>query len=156
MDEQLWIYYKTLNLLYSKWDQIANVCWNIEKAREFQKTSTSASLTMLKPLTVWITTNCGIFLMRWEYQTTWPAPWEICMQDKKQQLELHGPMDWFKTGKGVYQGCILSPCLFLKSRARYAKCRVELITSWNQDGQEKYQQSEICRWHHFNGRKWRN
>ena len=42
-------------------DQIANLCWIIEKAREFQKTSTSASLTMLKPLTVWITANCGKF-----------------------------------------------------------------------------------------------
>ena len=42
---------------------------------------------MLKPLTVWITTNCGKFLRRWEYQTTWPASWEICMQVKKQQLE---------------------------------------------------------------------
>ena len=51
------------------------------------KTSTSASLTMLKPLTVLITTNCGIFLNRWEYQTTWPASWEICMQVRKQQLE---------------------------------------------------------------------
>ena len=51
-------------------DQIANICWIIEKAREFQKTSTSASLTMLKPLTVWITTNCGKFLNSWEYQTT--------------------------------------------------------------------------------------
>ena len=40
-------------------DQIANICWIIEKAREFQKTSTSASLTALNPLTVWITTNCG-------------------------------------------------------------------------------------------------
>ena len=43
-------------------DQIANILWIIEKAKEFQKTSTSASLTMLKPLTVWITTNCGKFL----------------------------------------------------------------------------------------------
>ena len=42
-------------------DQIANICWIIEKAREFQKTSTFALLTMLKPLTVWITTNCGKF-----------------------------------------------------------------------------------------------
>ena len=50
-------------------DQIANLCWIIEKAREFQKTSTSASLTTLQPLTVWITTNCGKFLKRWEYQT---------------------------------------------------------------------------------------
>ena len=51
-------------------DQIANIHWVIEKAREFRKTSTSASLTTLKPLTVWITTNCGKLLKRWEYQTT--------------------------------------------------------------------------------------
>ena len=50
---------------------------------------TSALLTMPKPLTVWITTNGGKFLKRWEYQTTWPASWEICMQVKKQQLELN-------------------------------------------------------------------
>ena len=50
--------------------------------------STSALLTMPKPLTVWITTNCGKFLKRWEYQTTWLASWDICMQVKKQQLEL--------------------------------------------------------------------
>ena len=42
-----------------------------------------------KPLTVWITTNCGKFFKRWEYQTTWPASWEICVQVKKQQLELY-------------------------------------------------------------------
>ena len=48
---------------------------------------TSTSLTMPKPLTMWITTNCGKFLKRWEYQTTLPASWEICMQVKKQQLE---------------------------------------------------------------------
>ena len=53
-----------------------------------RKTSISALLTMPKPLTVWITTNCRKFLQRWEYQTTWPAFWEICMQVRKQQLEL--------------------------------------------------------------------
>ena len=42
-------------------DQVANIRWIIEKAREFQKTSISALLTMPKPLTVWITTNCGTF-----------------------------------------------------------------------------------------------
>ena len=68
-------------------DQIANIHWIIEKAREFQKITTSASLNTLKPLTVWITTNCGKFLKRWEYQTTWPASWEACMQVKKQHLE---------------------------------------------------------------------
>ena len=51
-----------------------------------RKTS-SASLTMRKTLTLWITTNCGKFLKRWEYQTTWPASCETFMQVKKQQLE---------------------------------------------------------------------
>ena len=50
-------------------DQIANIRWIMEKAREFQKKkkkSISALLTMPKPLTVWITTNCGKFFKRWE------------------------------------------------------------------------------------------
>ena len=68
-------------------DQIASIHRIIEKA-EFQKIATSASLTTLKPLMVRITTNCGKFLKRWEYQTTLPVSWEICMQDKKQELEL--------------------------------------------------------------------
>ena len=52
-------------------DQIASIHWIIEEERELQiKTSTSSLLTMLKSLTVWITTNCGKFFKRWEYQTT--------------------------------------------------------------------------------------
>ena len=53
-----------------------------------RNTSISALLTMPKSLTLWITINCGKFWKRWEYQTTWPASWEICMQVRKQQLEL--------------------------------------------------------------------
>ena len=49
-----------------------------------RKTSISALLTMPKPLTGWITINCGNFWKRWEYQTTWPACWETCMQVRKQ------------------------------------------------------------------------
>ena len=52
-----------------------------------RKTSISALLTMPKPLTVWITINCGKFWKRWAYQTTWPASWETYMQIRKQQLE---------------------------------------------------------------------
>ena len=59
-----------------------------KKQEGSRKTSISALLTMWKPLTVWITINCGKFWKRWEYQTTWPASWETCMQVKKQQLEL--------------------------------------------------------------------
>ena len=58
------------------------------KQESSRKTSTSALLTMPKPLTVWSTTNYGKFWKRWEYQTTWPAFWEIGMQVKKQRLEL--------------------------------------------------------------------
>ena len=69
-------------------DQIANIYWIIEKAREFQKKTSISALLTAKPLTVQITTNYGKFWKRWEYQTTWPAFWEICMQVRKQQLEL--------------------------------------------------------------------
>ena len=69
-------------------DQIANIHWIIKKQESSRKTSTSDLLTMPKPLTEWITIKCGKFFKRWEYQTTWPASWEICMQVRKQQLEL--------------------------------------------------------------------
>ena len=58
------------------------------ESKEFQKNITSASLIMLKPLTVWITRNCGKFLRRWEYQATLPASCKTCVQVKKQQLEM--------------------------------------------------------------------
>ena len=51
-------------------DQIANICWIMKKQESSRKTSISAFLTMPKPLTVWITINCGKFLKKWEYQTT--------------------------------------------------------------------------------------
>ena len=60
-----------------------------KKQESSRKTSTSALMTMPKPLTVRITINCGKFWKRWEYQTTWRASWEICMQANKQQLELY-------------------------------------------------------------------
>ena len=59
-----------------------------KKQESSRKTSTTSLLTTPKHLTVWITTICGKFFKRWEYQTTLPASWEICMQVKKQQLEL--------------------------------------------------------------------
>ena len=65
-------------------DQIANICWIIEMQESSRKTSTSGLLTMLKPLTVWVTTHFGKLFKRYKYHTTWPASWEICMQVKKQ------------------------------------------------------------------------
>ena len=68
----------------------------------------------------------------------------------------HGTTNWFKTGKGVCQGCILSLCLFtlcVEYITHHGKCWVGWITSWNQDCQEKYHQLQICRWYHSNSRK---
>ena len=69
-------------------DQIANNTGSLKKQESSRKTSISDLLTTPEPLTVWITINCGKFWERWEYQTTWPASWEIYMQVRKQQLEL--------------------------------------------------------------------
>ena len=93
-------------------DKIANIHWIIEKGRELRKKSASASLTTWKPLTVCITANCGKYL-------------EMGLPDHLTCLlrNLHvgqeatvrpglEPTDWFKIGKGVHQGYILSPCLF--------------------------------------------
>ena len=68
-------------------DQIANICWIIKKAREFQNNIYFLFTGYAKAF-VWITISCGKFWKRWEYQTTWPASWETNMQVRKQQLEL--------------------------------------------------------------------
>ena len=60
-----------------------------KKQDNSRETSISALLTMPKPLTVWITTNCGKFFRSWEYQTPLPASWETHMQVKKKQLQLN-------------------------------------------------------------------
>ena len=70
-------------------DQIANICWLIEKARQFQKNIYFCFIDYAKTFDgfVWIITNCRKFFKWWEYQTTLPASWETCMQVKKQELE---------------------------------------------------------------------
>ena len=66
-------------------DQIANIHWIIQKVREFQK---NICFIDYAKVFIWITTHCGKFLKKWEFQTTLPASCETCMQIKKQQLEL--------------------------------------------------------------------
>ena len=111
---------------------------------------------MLKPLTMWIRKNWKIlkeigipdhiiFLQRNLY-----AGQEATVRTR------HGTTDWFKIGKGVCQGCILSPCLF-KSYAEYImrNARLDKSQAGIKDCQEKYQQPQTGRWYHYNGRKWR-
>ena len=77
---------RSLHELLANWS-LPQVLLRGKKQESSRKPSTSALLTTPKPLTVWITTNRGKFFKRREYQTTWPASWEICMQVRKQQLE---------------------------------------------------------------------
>ena len=69
-------------------DQIANICWIMEKAREFQKNIYFCLIDYAKAFDCVDHNKLGKFWKRWEYRTTWPAFWEICMQVRKQQLEL--------------------------------------------------------------------
>ena len=70
------------------WYIIEYICWIIKKSKRVPEKHLLLLYDYAKVLTVWITINCGKIFKRWEYQTTWPASWEICMQVKKQQLEL--------------------------------------------------------------------
>ena len=91
-------------------DQIVNIHWIIKKRESSRKTSISALLTMPKPLTVWITINCGKVWKKWEYQITWPASWETCMQVRKPQLELDMEQQTdSKLGKGYVKAVYCHP-----------------------------------------------
>ena len=91
-----------------------------KKQESSRKTSISPLLTMSKPLTVWLTTNSGKFLKRWEYQTTWPASWNICIQVRNQQLELNmkkltGSKLGKKCVKAVY--CLPAYLTYMQSKS---------------------------------------
>ena len=90
-------------------DQIANIYWIVEKAKEFHKTSTFAALTTLKPLTEWITTNSGKFLKRWEHPDHLTCLLGNLYAGQEATVRTrHGTMDWFKIGEGEQQGCIFN------------------------------------------------
>ena len=99
---------------------------------------------------MWITTNCRKFLKRWEYQTTWPASWEICIQVKKQQLEENMEQ------QGVQQSCILSPWLlnlyaeYIMWNARLDEAQAEIKIAGRNINNLRYADDN-----HPYSRKWR-
>ena len=111
-----------------------------KKQESSRKTSTSALFTMPKPLTVWIITNCGKFLKRKEFQNIWPASWEICMQVKKQQLELDMEQNiGSKSGKEYVTAVYYHPAYLTYMQSTLWETLGWMKHSWNQDCWEKYQ-----------------
>ena len=100
-----------------------------EKQENSRKTCISALLTTPKPLIMWTTINCGKVLQRWEYQITWPASWGICMQVKKQQLELDmEPWTSSKLGKEYAKAIYCHPAYLTYMQS----------TSWETLGWKKH------------------
>ena len=84
-----------------------------KKQESSRKTSTSALLTKPKPLTVWITTNYGKILKEMEIPEHLTCLLRNLYAGQEATVRTgHGKTHWFQIGKGVHQGCILSPCLF--------------------------------------------
>ena len=110
-----------------------------KKQEGSRKTSISASLTMPKPLTVWITRNENSERDGNTRPLDLPLEKPIYAGQEATARTGHRTTDWFQIGKEVYQGCILSPCLF-NLNAEYIMKNAGLEeTNWNQDCQEKYQ-----------------
>ena len=108
-------------------DQIANIPWIIDKAREFQKKSTSALLTMPKPLTVWITKKLWKILKVMGIPDHLTCLLRTLYAGQEATVRTgHGTTDWFQIGKGVHQGCVLSPCL-LNLYAEYIMQNARLV-----------------------------
>ena len=82
-------------------DQMTTSAGSWKKQESSRKTSISTSLTMPKPLTVWIIINCGKLLKRWDYQTPLPVFWETCMWVKKKQSEPCMVQDWERSTTGL-------------------------------------------------------
>ena len=129
-------------------DQIANIHWIMEKAREFQKNIYFCFIDYAKAF------DCV------DHNKLWKIPREMGIPDHLtfllknlyagQEATVrtgHGTTDWFQIGKGICQGCILSPCLFnlYACRVHHEKRWAGRSTSWNQDCQEKYPKPQICR-----------
>ena len=113
---------------------------SLKKQESSRKTSIYALLTMPKPSTLWITTNCGKFWKRWEYQTTWPASWEICMQVKKQQLELDMEQQTsYKLGKEYIKAVYCHPAYLTYMQSTSCDMLGWMKHKLESNCQEKYQ-----------------
>ena len=128
----------------------------LRKAREFQKNTCLYFTDYTKCFDCVDHNKLWKLFKWWEYQTTLPASWEICMQVKKQQLEWDMEQQTgSKSGKKYVRSVYYHPAYLVLCRVHHVKYQGGWSTSWNQDFWEKYQLPHICRWHHPYGRKLR-
>ena len=136
-------------------DQIADICWIIEKERELQKNIYFCFIDYAKAFDCVdhnkLKNSSRDGNTRQPYL---PPEKHVC---KSGNNRITHWTDWFKIRKGECQGCILSPCLFnLHAEYIMQNARVDgWITSWNKDCQKKYQKHQICKWYNSNSRKQR-
>ena len=138
-------------------DQIANICWVMEKARGFQKhIYYFYFVDYIKAF------DCVDHNKLWKILKDMRVPDHLTCLLKNlyagQEATVrtgHGTMDWFQIRKGVCQGCILSLCLFNLLTMQITSWEMPewMKHSWNQDCQEKHHQPQICKWYHSHGRK---
>ena len=134
-------------------DQIANIHWIIEKAREFQKNFYFCFIECAKAFD-WITTNCGKFLRRWEYQTTLSVSWETCMQINNQHLEPDMEQQiGSKLGKEYVKAVYCHPANLTYMQSISCK-----MLGWMNHKLEsrlpgEIPKPQICRWYQSNDRK---
>ena len=138
-------------------NQIANIRWIMEKAREFQKNIYFCFIDYAKVF------DCVGHNKLWKILKEMGIPDHLtCLLRNLyagQEAIVrtgHGTIDWFQIGKGVYQGCVLSPCLF-NSHAEYImrNAGLEEAPAGINIARRNINNLKICRWHHPYGRKWR-
>ena len=126
-----------------------------KKQEGSRKMSTSALLTTPKPLPMWITTNCGKFFKRWEYQIMLPVTWATCMQVKRKQLEWDMEQQTgSKLGKEYIRAIYCHPDNLTFIQTTWCKMPGQMKHKMESRILTEYQQSQTCRWYHSNGRKW--
>ena len=119
-------------------DQIVNICWIIEKAREFQKNIYFWFIDCVKAFDYVDHNKLWKIFKRWDYQTTWPTSWGICMQDKKQQLELDMEQQiGSKSGKEYVKAAYCHHAYLTYMKSTSCEMPRWISTSWNQDYWEK-------------------
>ena len=121
-------------------DQVANIHWIIKKAREFQKDIYFCFIDYTKAFDCVDQNKQWKIWKRWEYLTTWPASWEICMQVKKQQLELDMEQrTGSKLGKEYIKAVYCHPAYLTYMQSTSWEMLGWKKHSWNEDCREKYQ-----------------